>query len=82
MISVETSTNRGRIDATIETDRYVYLFEFKLHDTAESALAQIHERKYYERYLASGKTIQLIAVAFNLSTRNIGSHLVETLACH
>lgn len=77
-VRTEVTTNRGRIDATVETANYIYVFEFKLHDTAESAMAQIHERKYYEKFTTSGKTIFLVGVAFDATTRNIGPYLVET----
>lgn len=42
----EDRTNDGRIDAVIEINSHILLFEFKLHDTAESALAQIEQKQY------------------------------------
>lgn len=71
----EVTTNNGRIDCTVVTDTDIYIFEFKLHDTAESALEQIEEKKYYQKYLLDGKNITLIGVAFDIKERNIGNWL-------
>jgi len=66
-IKAEEHTNDGRIDAVAETDKYVFLFEFKL-DNDETALSQIKEKEYYKKYELSGKNIFLNGVTF--STEN------------
>ena len=43
---VEYHTSNGRIDLVLQTDRYVYIMEFKLNGTAEEALRQIDEKGY------------------------------------
>lgn len=48
-IEAEYKTSRGRIDAVIETEKCFFIFEFKLHDSVESALDQIKEREYYQK---------------------------------
>lgn len=68
---VEVTTNNGRIDCTVTTQTHIYLFEFKLNGTPEEALAQIEEKKYYQKYLHDGKKITLIGVAFDTKLRNI-----------
>ncbi len=78
-IKAEVTTNSGRIDAVIETEKAVYVFEFKLNGTAKSAIKQIHDKKYYEKYLASGKEIKLIGAAFNKKTRNLGKWIIESV---
>ncbi len=78
-IKAEVSTNIGRIDAAVETLTNIYVFEFKLNDTAESALQQIKDKKYYEKYLSSGKEIKLIGATFSKETRNLDKWLVESL---
>lgn len=70
-IETEVTTNKGRIDAVVTTDDTVYVFEFKLHGTAEDAIAQIKEKRYFEKYLNSGKSIRLIGAAFDPKTRNL-----------
>ena len=69
-IVVEVHTNKGRIDAVIETDDHIYAVEFKM-GSAENALAQIERMDYFERYLSSGKKIKLIGVGFDEQERNI-----------
>src|SRR5574344_2632653 len=43
---VERTTSEGRIDMTVETKDYIYIFEFKLDGTPEEALRQIEEKGY------------------------------------
>ncbi len=77
IIDVEINTNIGRIDAVIKTKQNIFIFEFKLHGTAEEALAQIHEKKYAEAYQDDGRQIILVGVAFDETERNIGTWLIE-----
>jgi len=80
-IKAEVKTNQGRIDAVIETDTHTYMFEFKLFDTAKSALAQINNNQYFEKYLLNKKQVILIGVGFDKNTRNIkDDYLVEQIA--
>jgi hypothetical protein len=79
-IQAEVKTNQGRADAVVETADRVYIFEFKLTESKESALAQIKEQKYYEPYLNKGKGIVLVGVEFNQQERNIGEWVEEHLA--
>ncbi|MBI4600926.1 MAG: ATP-binding protein [Planctomycetes bacterium] len=71
-VSAEERTAAGRIDAVVETGRQVFVFELKLHGTAEEALSQIHEKEYHEKYLGSGQEVTLVGAAFDPKTRNIG----------
>ncbi|MCX6583194.1 MAG: AAA family ATPase [Candidatus Aminicenantes bacterium] len=68
----EKYTNKGRIDAVVETDGFIYVIEFKIGSAAE-ALKQILEKKYYEQYLAHPKTIVLLGIGFSVKDRNISS---------
>ena len=51
----------------------VYLFEFKVAEMAPpgSALAQLRERRYADKYRAGGQPIHLVGVEFSRATRNI-----------
>ena len=71
----EISTDKGRIDLTIETKKYVYIFEVKLNASADKALHQIEERRYYERYLSKKKKISLIGLSFSRKKRKKGLFL-------
>ncbi len=78
-MTAEVHTNIGSTDAVIETPQAVWIFEFKLNGTSKAAMKQIHEKRYYEKYLASGKEIKLIGVAFSKKTRNIGKWIVDEM---
>lgn len=78
-VQAEQRTSNGRIDATVVTDRYVYIFEFKTGKTAQEALRQIGEKRYWERFNASGKEIVLIGVGFNPETRSIDGYEISVL---
>jgi len=75
----EFHTSNGRVDMTIETPDYVYIFEFKYNGTAEEAMSQIKEKNYAQPFMASGKKIALIGANFSGETRNIEKYLDEWL---
>ncbi len=60
----EILTNNGRIDLALETKNYIYIFEFKLNKSAQIALEQIKDKKYYHRFLDKNKKIVLIGLNF------------------
>jgi hypothetical protein len=78
-VAAEVRTNIGRIDCVLQTDKTIYIIEFKLNDTKEAALQQIHDKKYAEKYLNGDKGIVLLGVEFDQKTRNIGEYLREDL---
>jgi hypothetical protein len=67
----EDSTNKGRIDLTLKTLDSIYIFEFKVDCSDETAIKQIEDRKYYQKYLADGKDIYLVGIHFDSVKRNI-----------
>ena len=75
-IKAESHTNDGRIDAVAETDKYIFIFEFKLDDD-ETALSQIKEKKYYKQYELSNKKIFLNGVTFDTKTGQIADWQTE-----
>jgi hypothetical protein len=76
-VTPEVRTNEGRIDAVMETPDHVYVMEFKRDSSAAEALAQIKEKKYYEKFLGSGKKITLVGVNFDSEKRTIAEWVVE-----
>lgn len=78
-VSVEITTNRGRIDAVIELTDKIYVCEFKLNGTQEDALAQIKNKGYYEKYQKKGKTIICVGVAIDREKRNMGEYVAEKI---
>ena len=78
-IQAEVSTNKGRIDAVVEVNDTIYLFEFKLYASAKAALEQINTQEYYQKYLKQNKQIVLVGVGFDQEERNIGQYLAVKL---
>lgn len=76
IIQAEVKTAKGRADAVVWTANKIFVFEFKLHGTAEQALAQIDEKGYAVPYSAEGRTVVKVGVEFDKATRNLGRWLV------
>ena len=70
-IEAEVKTNQGRIDAVVVLRHHIYLFEFKLNQSAAAALQQIKEHAYYQKYRQRGKPITLIGANFDSSKRQV-----------
>ena len=67
----EKENSRGRADMVVETNDYVYIFEFKLDGTAEEALKQIDDKGYAEPYAADSRKLFKVGVVFSSEKRNI-----------
>ena len=55
----------------LQTKTHVFIFELKFNASAEAALLQIEERKYYEKYLLTGKKIILVGLAIQRSNQHL-----------
>lgn len=73
----ERRTSDGRADLVVKTERYIYVIELKLDQSAEKALQQINEKGYALPYRNSGKEIVKIGISFSSETRNISSWQIE-----
>jgi predicted type IV restriction endonuclease len=72
----EEVTNHGQVDMVVFLENKVFVFEFKVVELTEkgSALQQIKEKKYYEKYIVPSvedREIYLIGVEFSKEERNI-----------
>lgn len=76
----EVKTNKGRIDAVIELDDHVYIFEFKINQSAAIALDQIHTTEYYQKYQLHNKAITSVGANFDTELRTISDWASETQA--
>ena len=77
-VKAEYHTSEGRIDLVLQTDKFVYVIEFKLDGTAEDALRQINEKHYALPFEAGGnRRLFKIGVNFNAKMRNIEKWIVE-----
>ena len=75
----EVCTSNGRADAVVETSACVYVLEFKLDQSAQAALAQIRQKKYYQAWWNLGKPVLGLGINFSSSTKNIDDWAVEEM---
>ena len=76
-VKAEYHTSEGRIDLVLQTDRFIYLMEFKLNGTADEALRQINEKGYALPFASDPRQLFKIGVNFSAKTRNIEEWKVE-----
>ena len=76
-VKAEYHTSQGRVDLVLQTDRYIYIMEFKLEGTAEEALRQIEEKGYALPFAGDSRQLYKIGVNFSFKTRNIESWIVK-----
>lgn len=68
-VRTEYRTSQGRVDMVIQTDKYVYVIEFKLGGSPKTALKQIENNGYAKPFEGQGKTIVRLGVVFDKTTR-------------
>ena len=76
-VYIEKVQSQGRVDCIVETDNYVYIFEFKLDGTAQDALLQIDEKGYAREYASGNRRIFRIGASFSSETGTIADWLCE-----
>jgi hypothetical protein len=64
MMRSEEASSKGRSDLVLETNDTIYIFEFKLNQSAEIAINQIIEKGYANPYLLSAKEVVLVGMNF------------------
>ncbi|MCL0028175.1 ATP-binding protein [Peptococcaceae bacterium] len=70
----EDVTNKGRMDLTLFIEDKIYVIEFKVIASDKekgTALKQIKERKYHQKYIGESKKIYLVGMEFSEGERNI-----------
>ena len=72
----EVHSSRGRADCVLETDKFVYIFEFKVDKSAQEALAQIEAKGYAAPYGADKRQLFKIGVSFDSESRSLSEWLV------
>lgn len=70
-VQTEIHSAKGRADVIVETERFVYLFEFKRDGTAKEALAQIEAAGYAAPYTADKRELIRIGAAFDSEERSL-----------
>ena len=76
-VKAEYHTSEGRVDLVLQTDKFIYVMEFKLDGTAEEALQQIDEKHYAQPFLSDTRKLFKIGVNFGAKTRNIERWIVQ-----
>ncbi len=76
-VSCEVHSSRGRADCILTTDKYVYIFEFKVDKSAKEALKQIEAKGYAEPFAADEREIFKIGVSFDSEKRRLSEWVTE-----
>ena len=89
----EDTTNLGQIDLTVHLADKILIIEFKMLSGASqdntqavsatravTALQQIKDKKYHQKYLDQNKPIYLIGMIFDEKSRNICEYEWELMA--
>jgi Predicted AAA-ATPase/PD-(D/E)XK nuclease superfamily len=70
-IQTEVNSSDGRLDALVHTPERLFIFEFKLGETAETALSQIQNQDYAAPYRHLNKPIIGVGVEFSSEKKGI-----------
>ncbi len=83
-VMCEMGSAHGRADMVAWTEKYAYIFEFKMDSapdgTVEDAIRQISERGYEQKFTITGKRVFKIGMIFSNTTRSIShwGYSIET----
>ncbi|MGL4520404.1 MAG: ATP-binding protein [Phocaeicola sp.] len=76
-VEAEVYTATGRIDAMLALKDGIYLFEFKVDQSAQVALDQIEAKNYAMKYQLDGRPIYKIGVNFSSKERTLTEWIVK-----
>ena len=76
-VQCEVHSSRGRADCIVETDDFVYIFEFKVDKPAQEALQQIEDKGYAVPFASDSRQVFKIGVSFDSGQRTLAEWLVE-----
>ncbi|MEZ5044699.1 MAG: AAA family ATPase [Saprospiraceae bacterium] len=71
LVQSEVSTAKGRVDTVVHTKDRIYVLEFKLDASADSALQQIREKRYGSPFLNQGKEVIALGVNFSSAEKAV-----------
>ena len=75
----ELHTAIGRIDSVVITDERIFLFEFKINETAEMAIQCIKDKHYAEFLRILNKPITAVGVTFSPKTKGVQDWKTEEI---
>jgi hypothetical protein len=70
-VRTQVKCRGGRIDMVVLMPQTTYVFELKMHDTAQQALQQIDERGYAQPYQTDGRCVVKVGLHFDLGSRTL-----------
>ena len=70
-VQSEIAIHKGRLDLVAQTEKFLYLMEFKLDEPASNAIEQIKHRDYAASYKDTTKTLILVGISFSPKERNV-----------
>lgn len=73
----EPHFSKGRADVILINKNFVYIFEFKVDQDAQTALSQINLKNYAGRYNMDGRKILKIGANFSSKEKNLTDWMVE-----
>ena len=74
---IEYKTSSGRIDMVIKTPDIIYVFEFKMNQSAEKAMSQIDSKSYLLPFKADGRKLVKIGASFSDKTRSLDNWIID-----
>ena len=76
-VIAEPHFSKGRADVILINKDFVYIFEFKVDQDAQTALDQINLKNYAGRYQMDGRKIFKIGANFSSKEKNLTDWIVE-----
>ncbi len=73
----EAHFSKGRADSILINKKYVYLFEFKIDQDAQTALNQINVKNYAGRFTMDARQVIKVGVNFSSTEKNITDWAME-----
>ena len=80
LVESEVSTSNGRVDTVVHTPDRIYVMEFKLDDSAASALTQIRDKRYGSPFLHQQKEVIALGVNFSSEKKAVAEWLAVPYA--
>lgn len=74
---VERPTSNGRMDAIVETPRYIYIIECKLDRSAQEAMQQIADNGHAAPFAMDKRHVYKIGINFSSKTRGVEGWKIE-----
>lgn len=78
-VLTEVLTSQGRMDIAVFFEDKIYVIELKCNQSAETAVTQIKDKKYADKYKIHGKRIILVGINFDTEKRELVDWKMEEL---